>query len=476
MVEDQGECRYLAAEPTRAGTVADYEARWRKIVDPQAREARVPPGVDGRRGGGLRILPSHPGEITMSELDTLRAAHAALRGRNLALSMTRGQPSDEQLDLSNAMLTAVGPQDVRTPSGVEIRNYPGGVAGIPEARALMGALLGVAPEETIVGNNASLMLMSHVLIWGLLKGLPASPAPWVGQRPKMIVTVPGYDRHFALLSGLGYELLSVPITPEGPDMEQVEALARDDASVKGIFFVPVYSNPTGDSVSDAVVDRLVRLRAAAPDFTVFADNAYAVHHLTETPEVPNNLLRAAEAAGNPDRVVLFASTSKITFASAGISALAASRANIAGFSKLLSLQTIGPNKVEQYRHVRFIESYPGGLAGLMRAHAAIIAPKFAALQRILHEELDGTGLATWTDPKGGYFVSLDTRLPIADRVVALAGEAGVALTPAGATFPGETDPNNTNIRLAPTRPPLGEVEQAMRIVALCIKLASAEHG
>lgn len=412
----------------------------------------------------------------MSELDTLREAHAALRGRNLSLSMTRGQPSDEQLDLSNDLLTAVGPGDVCTPSGVEIRNYPGGVAGIAEARALMGELLGVAPEETIVGNNASLMLMSHVLTWGLLKGMPASPAPWAGQRPKMIVTVPGYDRHFALLSGLGYELVTVAITPEGPDMDAVEALIRDDDAIKGIFFVPVYSNPTGDSVSDTVVDRLVSMPAAAPDFTVFADNAYAAHHLTDTPLVPKNLLRAAEVAGNPDRVVLFGSTSKITFASAGISALASSRANVARFAELLSLQTIGPNKIEQYRHVRFIQAYPGGLAGLMRAHAAIIAPKFAAVQRILHQALDGTDLATWTDPQGGYFVSLDTRAPVADRVVSLAADAGVALTPAGATYPGEVDPRNTNIRLAPTRPPLAEVEEAMRVVALCIKLASAEHG
>ncbi len=290
----------------------------------------------------------------------------------------------------------------------------------------------------------------------------------------MIVTIPGYDRHFALLEGLGYELVAVPMTPDGPDIEKIEAIAGSDPAVKGIFFVPVYSNPTGDTISDDVVRRLVSMPAAAPDFTIFADNAYAVHHLTEEKIEPLNLLRAAEAAGNPDRVILFGSTSKITFAGGGIGFMGTSRENVDYFSRWFGLQTIGPNKIEQYRHVRFFQSYPGGVDGLMKDHAAILRPKFAAVQEILTRELGGTGLATWTNPKGGYFVSLDTAYPVADRVVALAKGAGVALTPAGATFPGGRDPENRNIRLSPSRPPVAEGARAMEVVSLCIQIASAE--
>ena len=406
----------------------------------------------------------------------LSRAYAELKSAGLKLSMTRGQPADEQFDLSGDLLRIVGPEDVVSPSGIALRNYPGGVAGLPEARELFGGVLGASAEETIVGNNSSLDLLGRVLAWGLLHGLGPDPAPWFGQRPRMIVTVPGYDRHFAMLEGLGYEPVPVPIGPDGPDVDAVESLAASDPAVKGILFVPVYSNPTGDTVSDASVERLAGMETAAPDFAVLADNAYAVHHLGPEKAEPRNLLRAAEAAGNPDRVVLFGSTSKITFAGAGLGFMASSRANVARFCELLSLQSIGPNKLEQYRHVKFLRAYPGGLAGLMEAHAALVRPKFEAVRRVLEAELGDTGLARWTDPRGGYFVSLDTALPVADRVVALAGDAGIALTPAGATWPGGVDPHNRNIRLAPTRPPLAEVEKAMRGVALCVKLASAEAG
>ena len=412
----------------------------------------------------------------MTDASALSRAYAELKSTGLSLSMTRGQPADGQFDLSRDLLQIVGPDETAAPSGVALRNYPGGLAGLPEARELFGGVLGASAEETVVGNNSSLMLMGHMLTWGLLYGLPSSPAPWVGQRPKMIVTVPGYDRHFSMLEGMGYEPVPVPIGPEGPDLDALESLAAADASVKGLLFVPVYSNPTGDSISDAAVERLASLPAAAPDFTVLADNAYAVHHLGPEKIEPRNLLRAAEAAGNPDRVLLFGSTSKITFAGAGLGFLASSRANVAWFCGRLGLQSIGPNKIEQYRHVKFLRAYPGGLEGLMEAHAALIRPKFEAVQRVLQAELGGTGLARWTEPKGGYFVSLDTALPVADRVVALAKDAGIALTPAGATWPGGVDPHNRNIRLAPTRPPLAEVEKAMQGVALCVKLASAEAG
>lgn len=410
----------------------------------------------------------------MSDIKELKEQFEAYKALNLKLAMTRGQPADANFDLSNGMLTMVSGEDTVTPSGIEIRNYPGGVAGLPEAREMFGEMLGVKPEETIVGNNASLMLMTQVLSWALLKGVNGSPRPWIQDKPKLIVTVPGYDRHFKLAQGLGYELVTVDITNEGPDIEAVEKLAAEDASIKGIFFVPVYNNPTGDSVSDEVVRRLVSMPTAAPDFTVLADNAYAVHHLEDDDrDEPINFVRAAEAAGNPNRAILFGSTSKVTLASAGIGFMASSIENIAYFSKLFSLTTIGPNKIEQYRHVRFLQTIDGGIDGLMRQHAAIIKPKFDAVQSVLSEHLGGTGLATWTEPKGGYFISLNTTKPVASRVVELAKELGVALTPAGATYPGGVDPNNQNIRLAPTRPPVKEIQKAMEVVALCVKLASA---
>jgi len=410
----------------------------------------------------------------MTELTQLRARYDELQALELSLSMTRGQPSDEQFDLSNGLLDALGVDDLVTPSGVALRNYPGGAAGLPEARELFAKMLGVNASEVICGNNASLALMSQTLTCCLLKGARADSAPWVGSQPKMIVTVPGYDRHFKLLEGLGYEVVPVGIDSDGPDVAAIETLVANDPSIKGMYFVPVYSNPTGDSISDANVDRLVGVAAAAPDFTIFADNAYGVHHLGSERDEPKNLLRAAEVAGFADRVVLYGSTSKITFSSGGIGFMASSEANVAHFSAWLSLHTIGPNKLEQYRHVKFLEGYPGGIAGLMEQHAAIIGPKFAAVQSVLSEHLGGTGLAEWTDPNGGYFVHLVTAKPVARRVVELAADVGVALTPAGATHPGGVDPDNRNIRLAPTRPPLAEVEQAMEIVALCIQLASAE--
>lgn len=410
----------------------------------------------------------------MTQLNDLQKAYEAVCARKLNLDMQRGQPSDENFDLSNPMLASLQEADYRTPSGVDIRNYPGGIAGIAEARALFAGLLGVAPSETMVGNNASLSLMGEVLNWAMLRGLKNSSGPWAAQNPKMIVTVPGYDRHFTMLEALGIEMLSVPMTPSGPDADAVIALAEADASVKGLFFVPTYSNPTGDSIAQEVAEALLSFKAAAPDFTILADDAYRVHHLSEDRDAPLNLLALAKAAGNPERVLTFASTSKVTFAGAGLGYLAASEANIAYLSKLLGTQSIGPNKAEQLRHVKFLEAFPGGVTGLMAAHARILKPKFDAVDEVLSLELAGTDLATWTKPKGGYFISLDTKLPLASRVVELAKAAGVTLTPAGATYPGGHDPHNQNIRLAPTRPPLEEVKEAMAVVALCIKLAAAE--
>jgi DNA-binding transcriptional MocR family regulator len=306
----------------------------------------------------------------------------------------------------------------------------------------------------------------------MLRGLKESKAAWLKEKPKIMVTVPGYDRHFLLLQEIGFELVTVPINSDGPDMDAVETLAANDVSIKGILFTPTYSNPTGDTISDDNVKRLARMKTAVPDFTIFADDAYCVHHLVDNPQVPLNLLTACKEADNPERVYLFSSTSKITFASAGLGFMGSSEANIKYISTLLNAQTIGPNKLEQLRHVKFLRSYSGGIRGLMQDHAKLIAPKFAVVNEVLTKELGGTNLATWTNPKGGYFISLDTAKPIANRVVQLASEVGVSLTPAGATYPNGQDPNNSNIRLAPTRPPLAEVKLAMEVVATCIQLAS----
>ena len=405
----------------------------------------------------------------------IKAQFEHFKSLSLNLNMERGQPADENFDLSLGLLSAIDENDFITDSGVDIRNYPGGVAGLREARELFCEQISVSPSEIIIGNNSSLELMSHFLMWALLKGVKGSTSGWLADKPKLIVTVPGYDRHFSLAASMGYELVTVPMTSTGPDMDAVEALVKDDPRIKGIYFVPNYSNPTGDSLSQQSADRLVSMATAASDFTIFADDAYAVHHLVANPEPFANLLRTAQACGKEDRVILFGSTSKVTFASAGICFAGMSEANLAHWSKLLSVQTIGPNKAEQWRHVRFLRAYSGGLTGLMKDHAAILKPKFDTVEDVLNEQLGNKSLAQWSKPAGGYFVSVETAHPIADRVIALAAELGVSLTPAGATFPNGEDPNNSNIRLSPTRPPREEVQQAMEVFACCVELASAEY-
>lgn len=406
------------------------------------------------------------------------AAYDAYRGyqaRSLELNMQRGQPSSADFDLAVGILNSVGPQDLVTGSGIDVRNYPGGTAGLPEARTLFGRYLDVPAEQVLVWNNASLEVQAHTFTSMLLKGA-GGKLPWTGTAPKVIVAVPGYDRHFTLLQSLGFELLSVAMQADGPDVDAVEALVASDDSIRGILFVPTYSNPGGETTSLAKARRLSALTASAADFTIFADDAYRVHHLSSTDrDEAVNFVDLVAAAGNPDGAYVFASTSKITYAGAGLGFVASSRANIAALGSWLGALSIGPNKIEQLRHVKFLEGYPGGLDGLMADHAALIAPKFAAVQEVLTEQLGGTGLASWNRPKGGYFVSVDTALPVADRVVALAEKVGVSLTPAGAAFPDGKDPNNSNIRLAPTRPELADVRLAMEVFTTCIKLASEEY-
>lgn len=397
----------------------------------------------------------------------------SLKALNLKLDLTRGQPGDDNLDVSNPMLTIVDERTLVTSSGVSIRNYPGGVTGLREAREQFAPVLGVSPDEMIVGNNSSLAMMGNVLMWALLRGVKESPRPWGRGVTKFIVTVPGYDRHFTMLDTLGIEMIPVKMTGKGPDVARIERIVAADPDVKGMIFVPTYSNPTGDVISDDAVQRLAAMKTAAPDFTIVADDAYVVHHLVEDPPPrPLNLLSACKAAGNPHRVILFGSTSKITFSGAGIGFMGMSQENVAYYSKLIGTQMICPNKIEQYRHVLFIQGFEGGIPALMRAHARLLRPKFDAVQRVLERELGGKGLARWTDPAGGYFVSLDTSLPIADKVVDLAKAAGVALTPAGATYPRGIDPENRNIRLSPSRPPWKEIEKAMEVVAVCVQLAA----
>jgi aspartate/methionine/tyrosine aminotransferase len=404
-----------------------------------------------------------------------RAAYEGYKSRGLKLNMQRGQPADADFDLSNDLLLAVGPEDVNTPSGLDVRNYSVGATGIPEARALFAEYLGVTAAQTVVWNNASLELQGHVLTMMLLRG-PRGGRPWVGTNPTIIVTTPGYDRHFSLLEALGFSLVTVAMQPDGPDVDAIEALASSDPTIRGVLFVPTYSNPGGETISAAKAQRLVGMTAANPEFTIFADDAYRVHHLSgDERDEAVNLVELAELAGHPDRVFVFGSTSKVTFAGAGLGFAASSVDNIATLVAYLGALSIGPNKVEQWRHVRFLQSYPGGLDALMAAHGKIIAPKFAAVSEVLDHHLGGTGLATWSKPRGGYFISLDTALPVADRVVTLANEAGVSLTPAGATYPGGRDPHNSNIRLAPTRPEVGDVRLAMEVVAACIRLASYEY-
>ena len=414
--------------------------------------------------------------MTKDALAQAQADYAALKAKNLKLNMQRGQPSDADFDLSNRMINALSVEDLHM-DGLDLRNYPGGVAGIPAARALFADYLDVKSENVLVWNNSSLELQGLILGFAMLHGLRGSAGGWVHQKPKMIVTVPGYDRHFLLLQTLGFELLTVPMQSDGPDIDAIEKLAAADASVKGVLFVPTYSNPGGETISAAKAAKLARLKAAAPDFTIFADDAYRVHHLLDERDTPVNFVALCRDAGHPDRAFVFASTSKITFAGAGLGFVASSEDNIKWLSKYLNAQSIGPNKVEQARHVKFLQAYPSGLEGLMRDHAKLIAPKFQAVYDALERELgqDGGGYATWAKPKGGYFISLDTAEPVAARVVELAEGAGISLTPAGATFPAGQDKEGRNIRLAPTRPPLEEVGVAMQGIATCIKLATEER-
>ncbi len=413
------------------------------------------------------------------DVDALRALEtevteelALQRGNRMKLDLTRGKPAGEQLDLSSAMDETLAGNYLAA-DGTDSRNY-GGLRGLPEARALGADLLGIDPESVICWGNSSLTLMYLVADAALRLGLWGDHRRWNRSvRPRMLAPVPGYDRHFGVSDALGIELIGVSMTDQGPNMDQVEALVSEDPDIKGIWCVPKYSNPTGCIYADDVVGRMARLAAlaAADDFVVFWDNAYAVHDF-EFPRSPlAPILELARDAGTEDHIALFTSTSKITYAGGGLGFFAASDRVLANMEAHLSTFSIGPDKVSQLRHARFLN---GRLEAHMAGHAELIKPKFELVEEALASELAKLEIASWTTPKGGYFVSLDTRPGLATRVAELAREAGLSLTPPGSTFPGGIDPEDRNLRIAPTFASLDDLRAAMQLLVLCVKLASVK--
>ena len=400
----------------------------------------------------------------------LAAEYDALAGENLALDLTRGKPSPEQLDLSERLLALPGEGD-HTAGSTDVRNYGGG-AGLPELRAIFAELLGVGTDRVIAQDNASLSIMYDLLTFSMLFGTPDSGRPWKDEpQLRWLCPVPGYDRHFGITEALGIEMVPVPLGPTGPDMDEVERLVAEDPSIKGIWCVPIFSNPTGSVYDDHTVSRLARMATAAPDFRVIWDNAYVVHTLTtDFPKVPDVDTLAAEA-GHPNRFLQVCSTSKITFAGAGVSFLPASAANLDWYLGHTSIRTIGPNKVNQLAHARFFGDAEGVRAHMLR-HRQSVAPKFEAADAALTRRLGEYGIASWTMPEGGYFIDLEVVDGTATETVRLAKGLGVALTPAGSAYPYGNDPDDRHIRLAPTLPPLAEVEAAMDVVGLCALLAA----
>jgi len=409
-----------------------------------------------------------------AEMKDLLARYNDVKAQKLTLDMTRGKPCTEQLDLAAEMLSCLKPNDVYAEDGSDCRNY-GLPFGIPEARRFFGQMIGTNENHVIIGNNSSLTVMFDTLMRALVFGELGSTEPWshVANR-KWLCPVPGYDRHFLVTQTLGFELIAVPLNEDGPDMDIVEKLCAEDASIKGMWCMPLYSNPDGYIYSPEVCERLASMKTAAHDFRIYWDNAYVVHHLYEDNRgtLPD-ILSLCEKAGNPNRVYEFASTSKITYSGSGISCIAANPENIAHIRKFVTVQSIGPDKVNELRHVRYIPD-PAALDQVMKRQAEVIRPKFEVTLDILEKEFKGTEIAHWNKPLGGYFISLFVYPGTARKVVALAKEAGVALTPAGATYPYAKDPRDENIRIAPTYPSIKDVEKAILVLCVCAKLAAAE--
>lgn len=417
-------------------------------------------------------------EMTKEELVALRkdlkAKYHDFQTKDLRLDMSRGKPSADQLDLSMGMMDVLSSDDDLTcEDGTDCRNY-GVLTGIDEAKELLADMMEVNPSTIIIYGNSSLNVMYDTVSRAMTHGIMGN-TPWCKQdKIKFLCPVPGYDRHFGITEYFGIEMINVPMTPEGPDMDMVEELVSTDPAIKGIWCVPKYSNPQGYSYSDETVRRFARLEPAAPDFRIFWDNAYAIHHLyDDRQDQLLEILSECEKAGHPDMVFEFCSTSKVTFAGAGIAAIASSKANLDDMRKSMTIQTIGYDKINQLRHVRYFKDI-NGVREHMKKHAAIMRPKFEAVLQVLENELGGLGIGTWTKPNGGYFISFDALEGCAKAIVAKCKEAGVTLTGAGATFPYKKDPKDSNIRIAPSFPTPEEMAMATDLFVLCVKMVSVD--
>ena len=413
-------------------------------------------------------------EELLQEKEQLEAEYKKYQLRGLELDMSRGKPSKEQLDLSMGMMDVLNSHvDLTCEDGTDCRNY-GVLDGIQEAKVLIGDMIECNPENIIIYGNSSLNIMYDTVARSMTHGVMGS-TPWCKlDKVKFLCPVPGYDRHFAITEHFGIEMINIPMTEDGPDMDMVEQYVNNDPSVKGIWCVPKYSNPQGYVYSDETVKRFAALKPAAEDFRIFWDNSYVVHHLYEDRQAELlDIISECEKAGNPDIVYEFASTSKVTFAGAGIAAMASSKKNLDFIRKSMTIQTIGYDKVNQYRHVKYFKNLDG-IKAKMKQHADILRPKFELVDEILTKELEGLGIGTWTKPLGGYFITFETLEGCATSVVKKAKEAGVVLTGAGAPFPYGTDPRDFVIRIAPSYPTLEELRQAAEVFVLCVKLASVE--
>lgn len=417
--------------------------------------------------------------MSVEELNVLKAEltkqYEDVKGKGLKLNMARGLPSAEQLDMEADFFDTLHPEsDFYSEAGIDCRNY-GELTGITEARKLMADMMEVSPDEVIVFGNSSLNIMYDTVCRSFALGVCGS-TPWCKlDKVKFLCPVPGYDRHFAITEQFGIEMINIPLNNDGPDMDMVEEYVNNDPAVKGIWCVPKYSNPSGVTYSDDVVRRFAHLKPAAEDFRIYWDNAYTIHHLYNGKEAELlEILEECKKAGNPDMVFKFCSTSKVTFPGSGIAALAASENNLAFVKKIITIQTIGHDKLNQLRHVRYFKNIDG-MKAHMKKHAAIVRPKFELVVDVLKKELEELEIGTWTNPNGGYFISFNSLPGCAKRIVAMCKDAGVTLTGAGAAYPYKKDPEDSNIRIAPTYPSIEELAKALEVFVICVKLASVER-